>query len=76
MTQTEFIKRMLEEKQRITQKHADSWGIKRLGARIWELRHSEKYAAFRRRYRIKTERKEVPSRWGTAYVAEYRAVRR
>ena len=76
MTQTEFIKRMLEEKQRITQKHADSWGIKRLGARIWELRHSPVYAKFRKRYRVHSKMIAVKSRWGKARVAEYWVTRR
>lgn len=70
MRQKDRILRHLEDQGSITQREADDlYGITRLGARIWDLKHDG--------YNIVTERETSVNRYGdkTAY-ARYRLVRR
>ena len=63
MTQTQMILEHLKQHGSITQKDAmDNYGIMRLGARIWDLKHDG--------YKIETERETSVNRYGekTAYA--------
>lgn len=70
MTQTQMILEHLKQHGSITQKDAmDNYGIMRLGARIWDLKHDG--------YNIVTERETSVNRYGDKTVyTRYRLVRR
>ena len=65
MTQNDAVIAYLKYHGSMTDHDAEPLGIKRLGARIWELR--------RQGYAIHAETIDVPSRWGGgwAHVARY-----
>ena len=65
MTQREQIKEYLEKNGSITDRQAYHLGIRRLSARIWELRHSPYFMS------IGTEYKTVKTKNGKAVIGVY-----
>lgn len=64
-TQNEQVKEYLEEHGKITDRQAYRLGIRRLSARIWELRRKPYYLP------ISTKYKTVKTKTGKAVIGEY-----